>query len=701
MRQKEALLAVFGVMCLVLGLWLISGSPAESPPIPAVEDEVVHSDTPESAEAETAIAPQPSEPAQQNESIAESEPDPGPGQESGLTELLDSAISSMERKASSAEPERRDASEAPVLADKTSGRRALLEALQGAATPEETTITYNREARKKKRPNTKLDVPMMDALPVFDDAPTRPRRSTVRDEVEGGGQLENSSQMLEKAMNLYRAGKMPMAPGGQKRRTRKPPREPMAPAEPIPTVRLDGAENKPAPPPIEARPMVETVAEPISTFAVDVDNGSYTLARARLRQGYLPKEDVRAEEFLNYFRYAYPRPADGAPFAVQLDGAPHPFVPEGGKHLLRVGLQARDMEPDERPPAHITFLIDVSGSMFGRDKLELAREALDLLVRSLNPDDTVAIVTYARGAKVALWPSGAGERDSISSALSELEAGGSTAMDAGLQKAYQLASVHFVAGHINRVVVLSDGRANVGAQNVGWLLRSVRAGAEDGVTLSTIGFGARSFNDKIMEQLADHGNGNYFFIDSYREAQRIFSDRLCGTLQVIAKDVKIQVEFDPTTVQRYRLVGYENRRLTKEQFRDDAVDAGEVGVGHSVTALYELELTPAPGERLGTVRVRHKAPEGKVATEQEFAFRTEELAPELRASPADLQFAASVAMFAELLNDRGRFEPSHLSFIREIAASTAGDDPDRAEFVELVDVAAPYLEAESGAAPQE
>ena len=441
--------------------------------------------------------------------------------------------------------------------------------------------------------------------------------------------------------------------------------------------------------PIDRKPMVDTRVDPMSTFAIDVDTGAYTLARARLREGYLPKkEDVRIEEFLNYFHYAYPQPKEGA-FAVALEAAPDPFAPGTRKHLVRVGVQGREVGAGERPPAHLTFLIDVSGSMFGVDRLELAREALGLVTRNLRPDDTVAIVTFARGAKVELWPAGASEKDIVTAAIARLEAGGSSAMDEGLRLAYQVAATHFYAGQINRVVVMGDGRANVGKDNPDELLLGVRAGVEDGVVLSTIGFGARAFNDQMMERLADQGNGNYFFVDSYREAERVFGDRLCGTLHVIAKDVKIQVEFNPDNVVRHRLLGYENRKLKHSEFRDDAVDAGEIGAGHSVTALYEVELAEKPSGTLAAVRVRHKEPAVSVAEEVEFHLYAEELHTDVRKASADFRFAAAVALFAEVLKGDAAADPAKLSLVKEIAGDGAGQ-ADRTEFLALVDQAAPY-----------
>lgn len=441
--------------------------------------------------------------------------------------------------------------------------------------------------------------------------------------------------------------------------------------------------------------MIETRVDPMSTFSVDVDTGGYTLARARLRAGYRPKpQDVRIEEFLNYFQYDYPEPVDGE-FSVHLEAAPDPLEAASNRHLIRIGVKGKSVPNDARPPAHLTFLVDVSGSMFGPDRLGLVIEALDLVTRNLRQDDTIAIVTYARGAQVRLWPAGASERDLASGAIAKLEAGGSSALDEGLKLAYEVASTHFYAGHINRVILLGDGRANVGETRPDVLLASIRAGVEDGVMLSTIGLGAKSFNDQMMERLADRGNGSYFFVDSYREAQKVFGDRLCGTLYAIAEDVKIQVEFDPQSVLRHRLLGYENRKLDHVQFRDDKVDAAEVGAGHAVTAIYEVELSPTLGTTLATVHVRYKQPGSPRATETTYTLFSEELRASVREASADFKFAAAVAMFAEIARGDERGGADRLSLVREIASESAMDEsahPDRREFIALLAEAAPYYQ---------
>jgi Ca-activated chloride channel family protein len=392
---------------------------------------------------------------------------------------------------------------------------------------------------------------------------------------------------------------------------------------------------------------VETKRDAQSTFSVDVDTASYTLARRKLRDGQWPApESVRVEEWLNFFRYDYPAPTGSAPLAVHLDAAPSPFTP--GRHLLRVAVQGRDVPARERKPAHLTFLVDVSGSMQGADRLPLAQRALRLLVDRLGPRDTVALVTYAGHTSLVLPHTPATERTRILAAIDALSAGGSTAMGSGLELAYQQARAVLQPGHVSRVLVLSDGDANVGTTSHEAILQRIAREVKAGVTLTTLGFGVGNYQDARMEQLADKGNGQSLYVDSLLEARRVFETQLGGTLEVIAKDVKLQVEFDPRQVLRYRLVGYENRDIADRDFRNDAVDAGEVGAGHSVTALYELELAPGAGQGLATVRVRHKAPEGDGPTkEQAYPLDASRLAATFDAAPEGFRFAVGVMGTAE------------------------------------------------------
>jgi Ca-activated chloride channel homolog len=447
-------------------------------------------------------------------------------------------------------------------------------------------------------------------------------------------------------------------------------------------------------------PWVDTAVDRLSTFAADVDTASYTIARRKLNEGTLPPTAaVRVEEFVNYFRYAFPDPAPGSPFAVIMDAAPSPLAPD--HMILRVGVATRPRAPADRKPAHLVFLVDVSGSMASADKLPLAKQSLKLLTGNLGPRDTVALVTYAGSTRVVLPPTGIDDRSEILAAIDELGAGGSTAMASGLDLAYEQAMIGAAPGATSRVIVCTDGDTNVGPTGLDDMLRIIASRAQQGVTLSTVGFGMGNYKDGLMEQLADRGNGNSVYIDSLAAAKKVFQDELGATLEVVARDVKLQVDFDPAVVARYRLVGYENRTVADADFRNDKVDAGEIGPGHQVTAMYELALTdagkqaPAP---LGAVRIRYKAPDagdphcqggapcGDAAAERAFAM-TAPPAASFDAAAPDLRFAFAVSAFADLLRGQDDARRWSLDAIAEVARATAGADPDRAELVSLIEKA--------------
>ncbi len=425
-------------------------------------------------------------------------------------------------------------------------------------------------------------------------------------------------------------------------------------------------------------------ADALSTFAVDVDTASYTHFRGDLRRGRLPDpRSVRVEEFLNYFDYDYAPPEDGALFAVHLDAAPSPF--DRSRFLLRVGLKAREVPPQVRKRAHLVFLVDVSGSMSDPDKLPLAKEALHRLVGSLREGDTVALVTYAGSTGVVLEPTDVSRAWRIHRAIDSLGAGGSTAMASGLQLAYELAARNLGPGSVARIIVLSDGDANVGPVDSETMLKMNRPQIEEGVTLTTVGFGQGNYQDETMEQLADRGNGNYYYVDSVDEAERIFVEKVAGTLEVVAKDVKVQVKFDPRRVRAYRLIGYENRDIADRDFRNDRVDAGEIGSGHSVTALYEV--VPV-GDGLDpdavTVRVRAKAPRGEKAKETVYRLGAADVHPSLEAAPRDFAFAAAVAGAAEHLRGSAFAAAWSPALIQELACGSAGSDRRKKEFCRLL-----------------
>lgn len=429
----------------------------------------------------------------------------------------------------------------------------------------------------------------------------------------------------------------------------------------------------------------------LSTFAADVDTASYTVARRKLLSGSLPPtESVRVEEFVNYFRYSYPQPVDGA-LGVTMEAAPSPF--SAGKHLLRVGVQGKRLTMSERKPAHLTFLVDVSGSMQSADKLPLAQRALRLLVDSLHDGDTVALVTYAGAVRLVLPHTGMEKKAQIHEAIASLTAGGSTAMASGIELAYQQATKVLDGQSLSRVVILSDGDANVGPTGPAAILKLIAGHVKEGVTVTTVGFGMGNYKDDVMEQFANKGNGNHYYVDSLFEAKRIFQTELGGTLEVIAQDVKLQVDFDPAQVKRYRLIGYENRDIADRDFRNDKVDAGEIGSGHTVTAMYEVELQPGAGDQLCTVRVRAKKPRGTEAAEAAFPFKASMLVNRFDGASDDFRFTTSVVGAAELFRQSEHARGWNLDAMLEIARSARGTAADRAEFVSLLEKARPVLKA--------
>lgn len=427
-------------------------------------------------------------------------------------------------------------------------------------------------------------------------------------------------------------------------------------------------------------PWVDASKDHLSTFAADVDTASYAIARRKLQGGELPPAaSVRVEEWVNYFKYGFPAaPAETTPFAVVMDAAAHPFEPN--RYVLRVGIATKEKTAGERKPSSLVFLVDVSGSMDSPDKLALAKQSLHVLTQNLTDKDSVAIVTYAGDSRLVLPMTSVDRRATIDNAIDSLRVGGSTAMGSGLDLAYEQAIKTVRPGAISRVIVCTDGDANVGSHTHEELLQIIETRAKAGVTLSTIGFGMGNYKDALMEQLADRGNGNNYYIDSFEMAKRVFAEQLTSTLEVAAKDVKLQVDFDPAHVSRYRLIGYENRDLKDSDFRKDAVGAGQVGWGHQVTALYEVELSDASRAPLATVRIRHKAPDGDAAVETAFAMPEAPAADFAQASP-DLKFAFAVAAFADVMRGGATWS---LEDIRKIANDNATNN-DRKELVGLID----------------
>ena len=432
-------------------------------------------------------------------------------------------------------------------------------------------------------------------------------------------------------------------------------------------------------------PFIDTEDDNLSTFAIDVDTASYTVARRFVQDGNLPHPDsVRVEEFVNFFDQGYAPPEQGA-FAIHVDGSPSPFG--GEKHwLIRVGLQGKQISNDERKDATLVFAIDVSGSMAREDRLGLVKRSLRLLVDELRPTDEVGIVIYGSAGSVLLEPTDGGEKRSILSAIDRLEPGGSTYAEDGLRLAYEMAAKRVQPGRVTRVILLSDGVANVGNTGPESILKQIRERVDEGVTLTTIGVGMGNFNDVLMEQLANDGDGSYYYVDTLNQARRVFVEKLVGTLQDIAKDTKVQVEFNPEVVRSYRLLGYENRRVDDEDFRDDTVDAGEVGAGHSVTALYEMKLHEDADGSLGTVFMRYEDPDTGEVSEISREFDRSELAVGFSEASARFQLSAVVAEYAEILRESYWAQDGSLESVASEAdrvRSLLSSDDDVAEFANL------------------
>lgn len=473
-------------------------------------------------------------------------------------------------------------------------------------------------------------------------------------------------------------------------------------------------------------PVKRVTEHPVSTFSVDVDTGSYANLRRLLDAGQLPPEDaVRIEEMLNYFDYDYAPSRDSEkPFATHVTLSHAPW--DERKGLLRIALKGFEVERDERLPANLVFLVDVSGSMQSSDKLELLKQGLSLLAGELNAADRVSLVVYAGASGVVLQPTPGNETATIRNALAQLSAGGSTNGGAGIRLAYDMARQGFIEDGINRVILATDGDFNVGTVNFEQLVDMVERERDSGVTLTTLGFGGGNYNDHLMEQLANKGNGNYAYIDSIREANRVLVTQMTSTLQVIAKDVKAQVEFNPAVVSEYRLIGYENRMLEREDFNNDKVDAGDIGAGHSVTALYEIVyahsdagridelryregsptlsnkertsneaaelervvVTSAPRE-LAYLKLRYKLPDENDSRLLELPIRNGSQVP-LAKTDDDFRFAAAVAAFGQQLRGGKYSEDFDYAAIRELAAAARGKDAygHRGEFLGLVALAA-------------
>ncbi|BFL82723.1 VWA domain-containing protein [Shewanella baltica] len=450
---------------------------------------------------------------------------------------------------------------------------------------------------------------------------------------------------------------------------------------------------------------------PVSTFSIDVDTGSYATLRRMLREGRLPeKGTVRVEEMLNYFAYDYPLPAkNAAPFSVTTELAPSPYNDD--MMLLRIGLKGYDLPKSQLGPSNLVFLLDVSGSMASADKLPLLQTALKLLTAQLSAQDKVSIVVYAGAAGVVLDGASGNDTQTLTYALEQLSAGGSTNGGQGITQAYQLAKKHFIPNGINRVILATDGDFNVGVTDFDDLIALIEKEKDHGIGLTTLGFGLGNYNDQLMEQLADKGNGNYAYIDTLNEARKVLVDELSSTLFTIAKDVKVQVEFNPALVSEYRLIGYENRALAREDFNNDKVDAGEIGAGHTVTALYELRYVEAGNrmndklrygvdaqtgkekysrEEIAFLKLRYKLPAQTQSQLLSYPIRLDQSVKQLEQASDDFRFAAAVAGLGQLLNGSHYLHQFDYTKLSLLARSALGDDPFgyRHEFVQLMETAA-------------
>jgi len=459
--------------------------------------------------------------------------------------------------------------------------------------------------------------------------------------------------------------------------------------------------------PIKDNGVKSVAEEPVSTFSIDVDTGAYALVRRFLNQGQMPPTDaVRTEELINYFDYNYAAPGDGdQPFSVNTEVASTPW--NKATRLVHIGIKGREINSNNRPAANLVFLIDVSGSMSSQDKLPLLKSAFRLLVNQLDGRDRVSMVVYAGASGVVLEPTPGSEKGKIMAALEQLSAGGSTHGSAGIKLAYSMAEQGRVKGGINRVILATDGDFNVGTVNHDQLIDLIEQKRAKGVTLTTLGFGQGNYNDHLMEQLADKGNGNYAYIDTINEAQKVLVEELSATLETIAKDVKIQIEWNPAVVKEYRLIGYENRVLAREDFNNDKVDAGDIGVGHTVTALYEITLAGEKGRldplrygndkkanednrgEIAFLKLRYKEPKGSKSKLITQPIRTSNIIDNIKDTSNNFRFSAAVAGFSQLLRGGRYTESFNYQEAADLARGARGEDQFgyRGEFMRLVAIA--------------
>lgn len=561
---------------------------------------------------------------------------------------------------------------------------------------------------------------------VHDQCANTPRNTSVDAQ---GCALKNEVEMEDSdiaADALPQATKPTSSISGATRGDAALNQERLAPPAPSPVRRsapsaaFNGAMSKgfasPMPPPLLERenyqsfddnPVQAVQENPVSTFSIDVDTGAYSNVRRLLNAGRLPRKDaVRVEEMINYFDYAYPRPDNlDPPFSVYTQIAPTPW--NAKTHLLHIGIQGYALDTAKLPPANLVFLLDVSGSMNAPSKLPLLKASLKLLIKQLSAQDKVSIVVYAGAAGLVLEPTAGDQTATIEAALERLSAGGSTNGGQGIQLAYSMARQAFIKDGINRVLLATDGDFNVGTVNFEALKEQVEQQRKSGIALTTLGFGTGNYNDHLMEQLADVGNGNYAYIDTLNEARKVLVEARAATLLTLAKDVKIQLEFNPVNVAEYRLIGYENRQLKREDFANDKVDAGEIGAGHTVTALYEIALVGSGGERLEALRyeskpetlrphtnelaflrLRYKQPDSDSSKLLEYPLLREAII-DTDDTDTRYRFAAAVAAFGQLLRGGEYLQDFSFDEVLQLARSARGEDAFgyRGEFLGLVSLA--------------
>jgi len=482
----------------------------------------------------------------------------------------------------------------------------------------------------------------------------------------------------------------------------------IAPIQPIyPDIAVDNENYKQ----IDANPTFQVNQQPVSTFSIDVDTASYANVRRLLNQGSLPQQSsVRVEELINYFTYDYGQPSfdNEQSFSIYSEVGPSPYNID--KQLIHIGIQGKGIDQDKRPSSNLVFLIDVSGSMNSANKIGLLKNALKMLTKQLNQQDKVAIVVYAGAVGTVLEPTAGDNNQAIIDALSRLTAGGSTNGGAGIEAAYALARKSFIKDGINRVILATDGDFNVGTTNQQVLKELIVKQRKSGVALSILGFGAGNYNDALMQELAQNGDGNAYYLDTLNEARKVLVEELSSTLMIIAKDVKIQVEFNPELVSEYRLIGYETRALKRQDFNNDKVDAGDIGAGHTVTAIYEISLVGGKNQsldplrygstkndgksnsnfgELAYLRLRYKKPDEDKSILIEQPIKVADLKNRIKDTSDNFKFSAAVAGFGQLLTGGENLSTMTISQVIDLAQQGKGDDQHgyRGEFINMVKLA--------------